>query len=59
MVSSVLPMQSSELPPTAVQLEACAQQQAAYTTVMTKWAALKAKVNGPAAPAAPAASGKQ
>jgi hypothetical protein len=46
-----MPMQRSELPPTAAQLQACTRQQAAYTALMAKWAALKAKVNGPAVPA--------
>jgi len=50
MVAAVQPMQSSEMPPTTAQLQACTQQDAAYTTLMAKWAALKAKVNG--APAA-------
>jgi len=48
MVASVMGMQGSELPPTAAALEACAQQEASYTALMTKWSALKAKVNGPA-----------
>ena len=51
MVAAAQAMQGSEMPPTAAQLEACSQQQAAYTALMAKWAALKAKVNGPAAPA--------
>jgi photosystem II stability/assembly factor-like uncharacterized protein len=51
MVVAVTPMQSSEMPPTAAQLLACGQQEAAYTALMAKWTALKAKVNGPAAPA--------
>ena len=52
MVASVMPMQSAEMPPTAGQLQACGQQYAAYNTLMTKWATLKAKVNGPAVTAA-------
>jgi photosystem II stability/assembly factor-like uncharacterized protein len=48
MVGAVQAMQGSEMPPTAAQLRACSEQEAAYTTVMAKWAALKAKVNGPA-----------
>ncbi|HXB71975.1 MAG TPA: hypothetical protein VNY05_27310 [Candidatus Acidoferrales bacterium] len=48
MVAAVMGMQGSELPPTAAQLQACSQQEAAYTALMGKWAALKAKVNGPA-----------
>jgi len=50
MVAAVQPMQASEMPPTAAQLQACSQQDAAYTALMAKWAALKAKVSG--APAA-------
>ena len=46
MVSSVMPMQSAELPPTAVELQACAHQEGAYTALMAKWTALKAKVSG-------------
>jgi len=46
MVAAVQPMQSSEMPPTTAQLQACTQQDAAYTTLMAKWSALKAKVNG-------------
>jgi hypothetical protein len=49
MVAAAQGMQGSEMPPTAAELHACSQQQAAYTVVMAKWTALKAKVNGPAA----------
>ena len=42
MIAAVMAMQSSEMPPTAAQLQACSRQTAAYTTVMAKWAALKA-----------------
>ena len=42
-------------PPTAAQLQACSQQTGAYTSLLTKWAALKAKISPPAAPRAPAA----
>jgi hypothetical protein len=45
MVGAVQAMQGSEMPPTAAQLLACNQQQAAYSALMAKWAALKAKVN--------------
>jgi hypothetical protein len=55
MVGAVMSMQASEMAPTAVQIQACNQQQAAYTALMAKWAALKAKVNGPSA----GAQGKQ
>jgi hypothetical protein len=48
MVAAVMAMQGSEMPPTAAQLQACSQQESAYTAVMAKWAALKAKVNSPA-----------
>jgi hypothetical protein len=49
MVSAVMPMQAAEMPPTTAQLQACARQEAAYTALMAKWAALKAKVNPPPA----------
>jgi hypothetical protein len=52
LVGAVQPMQSSEMPATAAQLQACDQQEAAYNTLIAKWAALKAKVNGGPAPAA-------
>ena len=42
MIAAVMAMQSSEMPPTAAQLQACSRQTAAYTSVMAKWAALKA-----------------
>jgi len=51
MVGAAMGMQGSEMPPTAAQIQACSQQQTAYAGVMAKWAALKAKVNGGAAPA--------
>jgi photosystem II stability/assembly factor-like uncharacterized protein len=53
MVAAVQAMQGSEMPPTAAELHACSQEQAAYTALMAKWTALKAKVNGP-----PAAGGR-
>ena len=34
------------MPPTAPQIEASNKQQAAYTALMAKWTALKAKVSG-------------
>jgi hypothetical protein len=59
MIGAVQGMQASEMPPTAAEVQACGQQQAAYQTVMGKWAALKAKAAGPAAaPAAGRAGGK-
>ncbi len=59
MVAAVQGMQASEMPPTAAQLQACSEQETAYTNLMAKWAALKAKVNGPAAPAAGRGGAKQ
>jgi hypothetical protein len=47
MIASVMTMQSSELPPTAAQLEAVAGEEVAHAALMAKWVALKAKVNGP------------
>ncbi len=52
LVAAVQAMQGSEMPPTAAELHACSQEEAAYNTVMAKWAALKAKANGTPAPAA-------
>jgi len=46
MVNAAMGMQSSEMPPTAPQLQACTRQSAAYTALMAKWAALKAKASG-------------
>ena len=43
MVAAVQAMQGSEMPPTFAQLQACNQEEAAYTALMAKWAALKAK----------------
>jgi hypothetical protein len=54
MIGAVQAMQGAEMAPTAAQLVACNQQQAAYSALMTKWAALKAKASGQAAPAAAA-----
>jgi len=51
MVSAVMGMQGSEMAPTAAQLRACSEQDAAYAAVMAKWAAVKAKVNPPKAAA--------
>jgi photosystem II stability/assembly factor-like uncharacterized protein len=51
MVAAAMTMQGSELPPTAAQIQACNQQEANYTALMARWAALKAKVNPPAAAA--------
>lgn len=52
MVAAVMGMQSAEMPPTAAQLEACAQQSDAYTSLMAKWAALKVQAGGPPPPPA-------
>jgi photosystem II stability/assembly factor-like uncharacterized protein len=41
LVGAVMPMQASEMPPTASELETCQKQQAAYTALMAKWTALK------------------
>jgi hypothetical protein len=46
LIAAVMGMQGSEMPPTATQLQACSQQEAAYTAVIAKWAALKAKISG-------------
>jgi hypothetical protein len=51
LIAAVMPLQSSEMPPTAAQLQACTRQTATYTSVMAKWAALKAKAAGPPATA--------
>jgi photosystem II stability/assembly factor-like uncharacterized protein len=48
MIASVMGMQAAEMPPTAAELDAAHKQQAAYTALMAKWAALKASVSGPA-----------
>jgi len=48
MIAAVMGMQASEMPPTAAELQACSQQQAAYQAVMAKWAGLRAKVTPPA-----------
>ena len=41
MVAAVMGMQAAEMPPTALELAACAKQEAAYTALMAKWTALK------------------
>ena len=55
MVAAAQGMQAAEMPPTAAQLQACTEEQAAYSALMAKWTALKSKINGPAA--APATAG--
>ncbi|HTX37665.1 MAG TPA: hypothetical protein VME43_21705 [Bryobacteraceae bacterium] len=52
LVAAVQPMQASEMPPTAVELEACHHAEAEYASLMAKWTALKAKTGAP-----PAATG--
>jgi hypothetical protein len=53
MVAAVQPMQGSEMAPTKTELDAAAREQAAYTALMAKWTALKAKASGQtASPAA-------
>jgi hypothetical protein len=42
LIAAVMGMQSSEMPPTAAQLEACKKQETAYMGLMAKWSALKA-----------------
>ncbi len=51
MVAAAEAMQTSEMPPTAAELQACSQKQASYTALMSKWAALKAKTNSRPTPA--------
>ena len=48
MVAAVMGMQAAEMAPTAMQVQACSKEEAAYTTLMAKWSAVKAKVGGPA-----------
>jgi photosystem II stability/assembly factor-like uncharacterized protein len=42
MVGAVQGIQAAEMPPTAAELQACAKEEAAYTSLMAKWNALKA-----------------
>jgi hypothetical protein len=51
-VGAVQAMQAAEMPPTAAQMQACNQQQTDYAALMSKWSALKTKINGPGAGAA-------
>jgi len=44
LIGAVMPMQGAEMAPTAVQLENCKKQEAAYAAVMAKWTALKATI---------------
>ena len=41
LIASVMSMQGSEMPPTAVELEACKKEESAYITLMAKWSTLK------------------
>jgi hypothetical protein len=41
LVAAVMPMQGSEMPPTAAELQACKKQEAAYAALMAKWSVLK------------------
>jgi hypothetical protein len=41
LVGSVMSMQAAEMPPTAVELDACAKQESAYAALMARWSALK------------------
>lgn len=60
MVGAVQGMQGSELPPTKAQLDACAQQETAYASLMARWAGVKAKASGTApAPARGGAANNQ
>jgi len=43
MVAAVQGMQAAEMPPTAAELQAAAKEEAAYTSLMAKWAAVKGK----------------
>ena len=47
LVGCVMPMQGSEMPPTAAQLANCKKQSAAYTALAAKWTALKATAPKP------------
>ena len=57
LVASVMPMQAAEMAPTAAAVQAAAEAEASYSSLMAKWAAIKAKANGPA-PAAKKAGGQ-
>jgi photosystem II stability/assembly factor-like uncharacterized protein len=58
LIASVMSMQGSDMPPTAAQIEACKKQEAAYTTLMAKWSALKTSAGSGASPK-PAVAAKQ
>ncbi len=46
LVAAVMSMQASEMPPTALQLDACKKQTAAFASLMTQWNALRAEASG-------------
>ena len=46
LVAAVMSMQASEMAPTALQLEACKKQTAAFASLMAQWNALKAEAGG-------------
>jgi photosystem II stability/assembly factor-like uncharacterized protein len=50
MVASVTGMQGAEMAPTAAMIDGVAKQNAAYTSLMAKWSAIKVKANGPNGP---------
>ena len=41
LITAIMSMQASEMPPTAAELDACKKQYAKYTALMTQWSALK------------------
>jgi len=45
LVASVMSMQASEMPPTAMELDACAKAESAYSALMARWSAIKASTN--------------
>ncbi len=51
LITAVMSMQGSEMPPTAAQLEQCKKQQVTYASLMAKWTALKASTKAPQASA--------
>jgi len=60
MIAAVMGMQGAEMPPTATALQACTREEAAYTSLMAKWSAVKARVGGGgAAGGKPAAGDKK
>ncbi len=59
MIASVMGMQGSEMPPTATALQACTREEAAYTALMAKWSAVKARVGGAGAGAEAPAGDKK